>query len=239
MRKSEVRKWPEMDRQQKIQYLKDYYLLPAVGVILLIAVAVSLIWHVARPRTENLLYAAVIDESLDEKKLAQVTADMSNLLGADGKRKTVQIDVVILDRELFEEYAGYGYFESLDEVTEEDLEKKYGESYQYAVGYKEDDEVSFEDHETGQGEVKPYGISLSGDNRFTEMSEYIKDPVFAVAVGTKKSGERTEVSGVSDGRMSGRSDICNPYSLRRSTSNNGEVIIWLNISFWGGKDNGF
>ena len=182
MRKSEVRKWPEMDRQQKIQYLKDYYLLPAVGVILLIAVAVSLIWHVARPRTEN---AAVIDESLDEKKLAQVTADMSNLLGADGKRKTVQIDVVILDRELFEEYAGYGYFESLDEVTEEDLEKKYGESYQYAAGYKEDDEVSFEDHETGQGEVKPYGISLSGDNRFTEMSEYIKDPVFAVAVGTK------------------------------------------------------
>lgn len=208
MRKSEVRKWPEMDRQQKIQYLKDYYLLPAVGVILLIAVAVSLIWHVARPRTENLLYAAVIDESLDEKKLAQVTADMSNLLGADGKRKTVQIDdsfyvkdgaldklqvylhsqqidVVILNRELFEEYAGYGYFESLDEVTEEDLEKKYGESYQYAAGYKEDDEVSFEDHETGQGEVKPYGISLSGDNRFTEMSEYIKDPVFAVAVGTK------------------------------------------------------
>ena len=208
MRKSEVRKWPEMDRQQKIQYLKDYYLLPAVGVILLIAVAVSLIWHVARPRTENLLYAAVIDESLDEKKLAQVTADMSNLLGADGKRKTVQIDdsfyvkdgaldklqvylhsqqidVVILDRELFEEYAGYGYFESLDEVTEEDLEKKYWESYQYAAGYKEDDEVSFEDHETGQGEVKPYGISLSGDNRFTEMSEYIKDPVFAVAVGTK------------------------------------------------------
>lgn len=208
MRKSEVRKWPEMDRQQKIQYLKDYYLLPAVGVILLIAVAVSLIWHVARPRTENLLYAAVIDESLDEKKLAQVTADMSNLLGADGKRKTVQIDdsfyvkdgaldklqvylhsqqidVVILDRELFEEYAGYGYFESLDEVTEEDLEKKYGESYQYAAGYKEDDEVSFEDHETGQGEVKPYGISLSGDNRFTEMSEYIKDPVFAVAIGTK------------------------------------------------------
>lgn len=208
MRKSEVRKWPEMDRQQKIQYLKDYYLLPAVGVILLIAVAVSLIWHVARTRTENLLYAAVIDESLDEKKLAQVTADMSNLLGADGKRKTVQIDdsfyvkdgaldklqvylhsqqidVVILDRELFKEYAGYGYFESLDEVTEEDLEKKYGESYQYAAGYKEDDEVSFEDHETGQGEVKPYGISLSGDNRFTEMSEYIKDPVFAVAVGTK------------------------------------------------------
>ena len=68
---------------------------------------------------------------------------------------------------------------------EKDLEKKYGESYQYAAGYKEDDEVSFEDHETGQGEVKPYGISLSGDNRFTEMSEYIKDPVFAVAVGTK------------------------------------------------------
>ena len=208
MRKSEVRKWPEMNRQQKIQYLKDYYLFPAVVALVLIAAAVSLIWHVARPRTENLLYAAVIDESLAEKKLTQVTEDMSDLLGADGKRKTVQIDdsfyikdgaldklqvylhsrqidAVILDRTLFEEYAGYGYFESLDEVTEEDLEKKYGEAYQYAAGYKEDEEVSFEDHETGQGEVKPYGISLSGNNRFTEMSEYIRNPVFAVAVGAK------------------------------------------------------
>ena len=102
--------------------------------------------HVAKPRTENLLYAAVIDESLDEKKLAQATADMGELLGADGKRKTVQIDdsfyirdgaldklqvylhnqqidVVILDRELFEEYAGYGYFESLDEVTGEKIRR--------------------------------------------------------------------------------------------------------------------
>lgn len=210
MRKSEVRKWSEMDRQQKIQYLKDYYLVPAVGVVILIAVVISLVWHIAKPRSENLLYAAVIDESLDENKLEVAVEDMSNLLGADGKKKTVQIDdsfyikdgaldklqvylhsqqidVVILDRELFEEYAGYGYFESLDQVTEEDLEKKYGESYLYAAGYKEDDdeEISFEDNETGQGEVKPYGISLSGDNRFTEMSEYIKDPVFAVAVGTK------------------------------------------------------
>ena len=210
MRKSEVRKWPEMDRQQKIQYLKDYYLFPAIGVVLLIAVVISLVWHIAKPRSENLLYAAVIDESLDEKKMETAVEDMSSLLGADGEKKTVQIDdsfyikdgaldklqvylhsqqidVVILDKELFEEYAGYGYFESLDQVTEEDLEKKYGEAYLYAAGYKEDDdeEISFEDNETGQGEVKPYGISLSGDNRFTEMSEYIKDPVFAVAVGTK------------------------------------------------------
>ena len=208
MRKSEVRKWPEMDRQQKIQYLKDYYLFPAAVALVLIAAAVSLIWHVTRPGNENLLYAAVIDESLDEKKLSQVTTDMGDLLGADGKRKIVQIDdsfyvkdgaldklqvylhsrqidVVILDRTLFEEYAGYGYFESLDKITEENLEKKYGEAYQYAAGYKEDDEISFEDHETGQGEVEPYGISLSGDNRFTEMSEYIRNPVFAVAVGAK------------------------------------------------------
>ncbi|MCC2152665.1 hypothetical protein [Blautia fusiformis] len=208
MQKSEVRKWPEMNRQQKIQYLKDYYLFPAAVVVILAAVVISLIWHVARPRSENLLYAAVIDESLDEKKLEQATEDISELLGADGKKKTVQIDdsfyikdgaldklqvylhsqqidVVILDKEVFEEYAGYGYFESLDEVTAENLEKKYGETYQYAGGYKDDDEVSFEDHETGQGEVKPYGISLSGNNRFTEMSQYIKDPVFAVATGTK------------------------------------------------------
>ena len=208
MQKSEVRKWPEMNRQQKIQYLKDYYLFPAVVAVILVAVVVSLIWHVARPRSENLLYAAAINESLDEEKLEKMTEDMSELLGADGKKKTVQIDdsfyikdgaldklqvylhsqqidVVILDKELFEEYAGYGYFESLDEVTAENLEKKYGETYQYAAGYKDDDEVSFEDHETGQGEVKPYGISLSGDNRFTEMSQYIKDPVFAVATGTK------------------------------------------------------
>lgn len=208
MRKSEVRKWPEMNRQQKIQYLKDYYLFPAIGILILLAIVISLIWHLVKPRTENLLYVAVMNESLDEKKLETAVEDMQVLLGADGKKKTVQIDdsfylrdggldklqvylhsqqvdVVILDKELFEEYAGYGYFESLDEVTDEDLSEKYGEAYQNAAGYRENDEISFEDDETGRGEVKPYGISLFGDNRFTEMSEYIKEPVFAVAAGTK------------------------------------------------------
>ena len=106
----------------------------------------------------------------------QEVLDMQDILEADGKYKQVhiddsfylkdgaldkiqvylhsqQIDVLILDQDVFEEFAGYGYFQSLDELAGEDLAEKYDTDYVYAAGYRDTDEVSFEDHETGQGAI--------------------------------------------------------------------------------------
>ena len=207
MKKREKQKWMELNREQRKQYFLDYYLFPVSVAAVILAVVCLLGWHFfLKPQPENVLYAAIVDDSLDEKKQAQAVTEVSELLGADGKYRQVyiddsfylkdgaldkiqvylhseQIDVLILDQDVFEEFAGYGYFRSLDELTEDNLAEKYGTTYEYAAGYRDSDEVSFEDHETGQGETKPYGLSLSGNNRFTEMSGgYLEHPVFAVAV---------------------------------------------------------
>lgn len=207
MKKTEKQKWMELNREQRKQYFLDYYLFPVSVAAVILAVVCLLGWHFfLKPQPENVLYAAIVDDSLDEKKQAQAVTEVSELLGADGKYRQVhiddsfylkdgaldkiqvylhseQIDVLILDQDVFEEFAGYGYFRSLDELTEDDLAEKYGTTYEYAAGYRDSDEVSFEDHETGQGETRPYGLSLSGNNRFTEMSGgYLEHPVFAVAV---------------------------------------------------------
>lgn len=209
MKKTEKQKWMEMNSAQRKQYFLDYYLFPvSVGAVALFIVC-FLAWHFfLKPQPESVLYAAVVDDSLDEDKLAQAVTDMSSILGADGKNKTVhiddsfyikdgaldkiqvylynkQLDVMILDEEVFREYAGYGFFQSLDEVLQGTEAEKYKDRYLYAAGYKDTDDVSFEDNETGKGEEMPYGLSLEGDNRFTEMSQYIEHPVFAIAAGAQ------------------------------------------------------
>lgn len=207
MKKKEKQKWMELNWEQRKQYFLDYYLFPISVAAVILAVVCLLGWHFfLKPQPENVLYAAIVDDSLDEKKQAQAVTEVSELFGADGKYRQVhiddsfylkdgaldkiqvylhseQIDVLILDQDVFEEFAGYGYFRSLDELTEDNLAEKYGTTYEYAAGYRDSDEISFEDHETGQGETRPYGLSLSGNNRFTEMSGgYLEHPVFAVAV---------------------------------------------------------
>ena len=208
MKESEKQKWMEMNRAQRKQYFLDYYMFPVSVSAVILFIVCFLTWHFfLKPQTEAVLYAAVVDDSLDEDRLAQAVTDMTSILGADGKNRTVhiddsfyikdgaldkiqvylynkQLDVMILDEEVFQEYAGYGFFQSLDEVLSETDREKYKDRYLYAAGYKDTDDVSFEDNETGQGEKMPYGLSLEGDNRFTEMSQYIEHPVFTIAAGS-------------------------------------------------------
>lgn len=212
--KAEKQKWKELDGKQKWQYFKDYYLIATCVIVAILIFAGNLIWTCfLKPEENTILYTAVIDDSLDEEKAEQVTCEVETLLGADGKSEQVffddglylddsnslmklqvyiscgQIDVMIMDEDDFKEYAGNGTFISLDEVTEEDLQTKYGQEYVETAGYLETEDVSYEDNESGQGEVKPYGISLAGNNKYTDMaSGYIENPVFAIVA----SSENTE-----------------------------------------------
>lgn len=204
-KKTEKEKWSEMDSAQRKQYFVDYYLFKTVAGILAIGIAIFLIWHFLGPKEEAVLYVAVVDESLDVERLEDMEQDLNELLGADGKRKQViiddsfytkkdaltrmevylhshQIDVVIADRDTYEEYAGYGFFQNMESVLGEGKDP-YQDLYMMAAGYKDTDEISFEDEETGRGQEEPYGIDISKSDRFSEMTSYMEQPVFAIAEG--------------------------------------------------------
>lgn len=205
-KKTEKQKWKEMNAAQRKQYFLDYYLFPIGVGTAVVLTAVFLLWHFLKPKEETIFYAAVIDEELKEQKTQKLTGELEQLYGADGKYRRVmiddsfymkdgaqtklevylhsrQIDVIILEEELYRQFAGYGFFKDIRRILDEEACLKYEEYFLNAAGYREseDGEVSFEDHETGQGEELPYGVDLSESRRFGEIKKYIKKPVLAVA----------------------------------------------------------
>ncbi|MGN0405822.1 MAG: hypothetical protein ACI4F1_11410 [Bariatricus sp.] len=208
--KTEKEKWAAMNSEERRQYFREYYLLKCVAGILAIGIAVFLIWHFVGPKEETVLYVAVIDELLDEEKTEQMGKELREFLGADGKYQKViiddsfftqkdalsklevylhsgQIDVVIADRTVYQEYAGYGFFQSMDEILDEKEKGKYCENFLLAAGYKDSDDITFEDEETGQGEECPYGVDISDSSRFGEVKNYIESPVFSIAQGAQNT----------------------------------------------------
>lgn len=204
--KTEKQKWKEMDKNQRKQYFLDYYLFKTVTGILICAIALFLTWHCLKPTEENILYVAVIDESLDEDKIRLMTEELNTLYKTDGKFQKVliddsfymkddalskleiylhssQIDVIITDERLYTQFAGYGFLKDLSEALEGQKEK-YEDCFLYTAGYLDDpeEETAFEDHETGQGEIFPYGMDISESKKFADMKNYIEKPVFAIAV---------------------------------------------------------
>lgn len=205
---TEKEKWKQMNSREKWQYFVDYYLFKVVVAVIIVGVVGSLIWHFVKPKDETILYVAVIDESLDEKKLADMTAALEKMYQADGKHQKVliddsfymkdgaleklevyleskQVDAIIADEKTFKKMAGYGFFEDAGAFAKENNITGYESSYIYAKGYKDSDEVSFEDNETAKGEKLPYGISLTDAKTYTDMTSYAKKPVFAVAANSQ------------------------------------------------------
>ena len=202
--KTEKEKWNEMDGKAKVQYFADYYLGKLIVAVIVIGVGVSLLWHFFKPKDETVLYAAVIDESLDAKELADMTSELEKICQADGRHQKVkiddsfylkdqalarlevyveskQVDVIIADQKTFKKLAGYGYFENVDTFAKENDLSESESLYVYANGYKDTGDESEEDDDTAKGESLPYGIDLSGSEKYMNMTSYGKHPVFAVA----------------------------------------------------------
>ena len=203
--RTEKQKWEEMDKEQRRQYFADYYLRKMLGIAAGIFAFFFLGWHFLKPAEETVLYVAVVDELLDEEKLEEMTEELNERFGADGKQKKVliddtffmkddaltrmevylhsaQLDAVIADEAVWRELAGYGFFKRLDRLGE-DLGG--WEELLWTAGYLDSEDISFEDREVARGEAAPYGVNLAGSRRFGEMKEYMEHPVFAIAEGTE------------------------------------------------------
>lgn len=202
--KTEKEKWKQMDGKARMQYFVDYYLAKVIVAVIIIGIGASLLWHFFKPKDETVLYAAVIDESLDAGKLADMTSELEKICQADGKHQKVkiddsfylkdqalarlevyieskQVDVIIADQKTFKKLAGYGYFENVDKFAKNHNLRGYENLYVYANGQKDADSGSPEEDGTAKGKSLPYGIDLSGAEKYMDMTSYGKHPVFAVA----------------------------------------------------------
>ncbi|HIU75887.1 MAG TPA: hypothetical protein IAC62_08405 [Candidatus Pelethocola excrementipullorum] len=210
MKNTEKDKWDEMNGSQRWQYFKDYYLFITVVVIVLVGIAAFLCWHFWKPKAEHVLYVAVMDDSLDEEDIKKLQGQLEQLYHVDGKQKKVmiddnfytredgitklevylrneQVDVIIADKEVFQQLAGYGFLQDMNTVMDHEIFETYEEDLYYAAGYRDTKGVSFEDRETGQGEVLPYGVDISG-SVFQETGSIQEEPILGIAAGAPNLG---------------------------------------------------
>ena len=212
--RTEKQKWREMSKEQRRQYFADYYLRRILCILAGAAVGFFLIWHFMKTADETVLYVAVVDESLDTKKLERMSEELNDRFKVDGRHKKViiddtffmkddaltrmevylhnnQLDVIIADENVWRELSGYGFLKRLDEFLgnpEKLKESHYENKFLEANGYLDGDDISFEDEEVARGEMAPYGVDISESRKFGEMKEYMEHPVFAIAEGAKNEG---------------------------------------------------
>lgn len=190
-KQSEKQKWSNMEKEQKIQYITDYYLVKGIVLIAGILCIIFLIWSFLKPKEESLLYIAVIDKELEQTEKTQLKEKMSEIYGVDEERIQIddsfylasqgqqklevylynqQVDAIIASEDVFRQYAAFGFFDEMPKVLADSEQEKYKQDYQYAAGYEEKEEVSFEDNETGEREKLPYGIGLSSKENSLNLS---------------------------------------------------------------------
>lgn len=129
---------------------------------------------------ETVLYVAVVDESLDTKKLERMSEELNDRFKVDGRHKKViiddtffmkddaltrmevylhnnQLDVIIADENVWRELSGYGFLKRLDEFLgnpEKLKESHYENKFLEANGYLDGDDISFEDEEVARETVR-------------------------------------------------------------------------------------
>lgn len=205
-------KWEQMDAAQKIQYFCNYYLMKTLAAAALCGVVIFLAYTIFfRPRERYALRVAVVDEVLDRKARealerelteymgldeadGQILIDDSFYMSEDGLSKlevylsAQAIDVIIAGEDVFRQFAGYGFYQDLEEILPQELCARCSADFAEAAGYLEleTETDGFVDRETGQGEALPYGVRLGEESRWhTKVGAQTKQAVFGIAQGTK------------------------------------------------------
>lgn len=181
---TEKQKLKDMTFQEKMAYLWEYYRIHAIIIVAAIALFSYIIIEVITPDIETRFYAAIIDNSINDKVWEQYNTKFTEYLNLDPKREDVQlnynfylktsseysmnmqqalstyvaageVDVIIAPESVIKEYVYYGFFEKISNQIPTDLYTSLTD-YLFISDTEEDTEKSV------------YGIYLTDTKLFTE-----------------------------------------------------------------------
>lgn len=205
---NEKQKWREMNRSEKLQYFKDYYLIKTAAGIAAIGFGVWFLSAVFSPKTETELYIAMINSGAAHEKEAQLTAQLVQLLETESEESIVidssyfiqletmdqgsmgavqklaaqayskMLDIVIANDEEFDYLAAQGYFLDLAEALPTNLYSRVSDQI-YLTRTQETKGETVE-----YGESTAYGIYLDGFSRFESLGTGLEKPVIGIVSNT-------------------------------------------------------
>lgn len=171
----EADKWKQMSSKQKFAYFNDYYRNKLIALIIVIGVIISLAYTILSPKPEVVASIAVINDYWNDEKVTEFTKELSTYLELNEGKQKVEIDdtyfltetgmgneiantqrlvarfavgdinIVIADKDKFDEFAKSGTFAKISEVV--------------------DGDIPYEDKLTSDG----YGISLKDSKLLKEL----------------------------------------------------------------------
>ncbi len=202
-KKSEKKKWSEMDNRQRLAYFADYYLLKCVVVALACVAVVYMAWTVLKPKKEQIVSMAVVRHTLVPEEKDRWEQQLAELLQIDPGKEEIHIDdsfsdsyesemklqayvmsqemdLLITDEEQFKQYAQNGFFVDLSEFVP-DFCAQNEESLFWTDGYVEDgSDTKSDGSEANHADSKPYGIRVTDCKDFKNAWQEDTEAVLGV-----------------------------------------------------------
>lgn len=200
---SEKKKLSSMSRKEKIQYFNDYYRNKTIVAVIILGFTVSLIYTAFSPKPETVLYAAIVNDYLEEEVLSQGASEFLSLLSLDEDNHNIvldssyflsddsssvtmaseqklttyvfsnEVDIIITDEAQFKKFARMGYFENLSNQLPTDLYTDLTDSFLLA------------DDPDGSS-YNAYGIYLRDDSLYDNLGSIIEEPVVGIVANSNR-----------------------------------------------------
>lgn len=190
--------------RQKLQYFKDYYLKFCILFIILLVIGINLIYTVFFRHQETVLSIAFVNDAAISDTEGMI-ADLLEPYQADDRHRIISvnnyyledpnqqmafttrlvandIDIVICDRDTFENKSSAGFFLDLSELLSDDDSAAF--SADFVNGQRT------ETDEQGQilsvGPETPFGIDISASSFYQKYGGNAKEAILCISAGSER-----------------------------------------------------
>ncbi|MBO5197487.1 MAG: extracellular solute-binding protein [Lachnospiraceae bacterium] len=212
--KTEKEKWSEMNRKERYEYFKSYYL-PKIALIATIIVLVgSLLYSMLKPKPDTLIYAAIFDYAMTEDMVDTIETEFSEYINLDPETQEIyfdtsfvlsfdddyslhqklstylfagEIDVMIGSESQIKQHIQSGYITPLSEQLPTELYTALKDCFVYASVPVTDDLGNI----TEWGEEKVYGLYLDGCAIYDGYT-LIERPILAIVANSDQKDNAVE-----------------------------------------------
>lgn len=185
-------KWKKMSKKQKLTYFNDYYRNKIIVILIVLGLIVSLIYTVLSPKPDVVVSIAVVNDYWNDDKTEELSKELFSYLALEAEKQEIEIDdtyfleetgmgneiantqrlvakfaagdinIVIADRDKFDEFVKSDTFVKVSEVVDAD--------------------VPYRDRLTSGG----YGISLKDSKLMKELESGKSELVLGILANAAK-----------------------------------------------------
>ena len=185
-------KWKKMSKKQKLTYFNDYYRNKIIVILIVLGLIVSLIYTVLSPKPDVVVSIAVVNDYWNDDKTEELNKELFSYLALEAEKQEIEIDdtyfleetgmgneiantqrlvakfaagdinIVIADRNKFDEFVKSDTFVKVSEVVDAD--------------------VPYRDRLTSGG----YGISLKDSKLMKELESGKSELVLGILANAAK-----------------------------------------------------